>query len=308
MNAITHANARAGPAVPHRAPDPDAIRALYAETQADFFAWSSGGNMHFGYWERGMSPLAREAMLERLNQRAIGELRLESLAVPTPHVADLGCGAGATARAIARRPERPIVIAVTLVRESIALAQRLDRAAGLSLRIAYALCDLAETWMASATMDAAVAIESFCYAPGEDKSAAVREAARLLKPGARLVVVDGFLAREPPRGALGWIYRRWCECWAVPQLANLAAFERALRANGFEEVEVTDLFWHAAPSALHIPWVAMRHTVRELWKSRGHISTWRWRHIAASWLSLALGIARGRFRYCMVTATRARPN
>ena len=307
MNAIT-TRARDGPAatVPVRTPDHDAIRALYRQTQMDFGAWSGNYNMHFGYWERGMSPVAREPMLERLNELAIGELRLGSIVAPTAHVVDLGCGAGATARAIARRHERPIVIGVTLVRESIALAQRIDRAAGLSRRIAYALCDLAETWMASATMDAAVAIESFCYAPGGDKAAAVREAARLLKPGARLVVIDGFLTRDAPRGPLGWIYRRWCDCWAVPELARLDAFKRALWANGFEHVEARDLFWHVAPSAIHIPWVATRHTVRELWHNRGRLSAWRWRHIAASWLSIALGLARGSFRYCIVTATRRR--
>jgi len=36
------------------------------------------------------------------------------------------------------------------------------------------------------------------------------------------------------------------------------------------------------------------------------LSAWRWRHIAASWLSLPLGVARGTFRYCMVTARKAR--
>ncbi len=49
----------------------------------------------------------------------------------------------------------------------------------------------------------AYAIESSCHAPGADKDAFIREASRLLGPGARLVVADGFLknAQRPVLGA-----------------------------------------------------------------------------------------------------------
>jgi hypothetical protein len=59
-----------------------------------------------------------------------------------------------------------------------------------------------------------------------------------------------------------------------------------------------------APSAAHIPAVATLHTLRALWQGRGRLSPWRWRHIAASWLSMGLGLARGTFAYAMVTARR----
>jgi hypothetical protein len=51
--------------------------------------------------------------------------------------------------------------------------------------------------------------------------------------------------------------------------------------------------------------VATLHTIRALWESRGHLSAWRWKHIAASWLSILLGLSRGTFRYCMVTARKS---
>lgn len=303
MRALPLADVRAGPVVPaRRDPDHDAIRALYVATQEDFHRWSGGYNMHFGYWARGMNPFRREAMLERLNDEAIDALHVDPMA--PARVVDLGCGAGATARAFARRTFRPIAIGVTLVPQQIRLAMRLDREAGLSRRIAYALADLCDTWMAASTMDAAVAIESFCYAPGADKVAAVREAARLLKPGGRLVVIDGFLVGGEPRGLLGWIYRQWCACWSVPELAQLDEFRGALWDCDFGEVEVRDLFWRIAPSGAHIPWVATAHLARELWRHRGRLQAWQWRHIAASWLSIPLGLARGSFRYCMITATK----
>ena len=82
-------------------------------------------------------------------------------------------------------------------------------------------------------------------------------------------------------------------------------FRGALWDRGFEKVEVRDLFWRIAPSAVHIPWVATMHMLRELWRGGGKLEAWRWRHIAASWLSIPLGLARGTFRYCMVTATKS---
>jgi SAM-dependent methyltransferase len=303
MNATIHAPARSAAVTPQpRVPDLAAIRALYVATQEDYRRWSPAYNMHFGYWSWGMNPLRREPMLERLNEVAIEGLRLHASA--PMRIADLGCGAGATARALARHPVRPNVIAVTLVREQIELGKRLNREAGLSSRIAYVWSDLSSTWMASSTLDGAIAIESFCYAAGADKAQAIRETARLLRPGSRLVVVDGFLVRDTPRGLLGWIYRKWCDCWSIPELAQIDEFMSSLHANGFEQVEVRDLFWRIAPSAAHIPWVAATHMARELWRNRGRLSAWRWRHIAASWLSIALGLAHGRFRYCMVTATK----
>jgi cyclopropane fatty-acyl-phospholipid synthase-like methyltransferase len=303
MNAVKRLTAtiRAGPA-PNRAPDQDAIRAYFSQTQDDYRRWSNNWNMHFGYWARGMNPFDREAMVERMNVEASDALALDPAA--PAKIVDLGCGTGATARSIARRYKRVEITGVTIVHEQIQLGAKLNREAGLARRIGFVLSDYADTWLGDASQDAAIAIESFCYAPGAGKFAALREAARVLKPGAPLVVVDGFLARETPRGVLGWIYRRWCAGWSIPELATLDEFKRSLRAAGFVDVEVRDIFWNVAVSAAHIPWVASTHTVRELWTNRGRLSAWRWRHIGASWLSLLLGLAKGTFRYCIVTARK----
>jgi cyclopropane fatty-acyl-phospholipid synthase-like methyltransferase len=288
-----------------RAPDHDAIRAYYVAAQEDYRRWSPGYNMHFGYWAWGLNPFNREAMLERMNEEALAGLALPE--DKPSRVVDIGCGAGATSRAIARKYRRAEVTGVTLVHEQIMLGCRLNRQAGLARRIGYLLSDFSETWLGAGSQDAAIAIESLCYAAGPGKAAAIREAARMLAPGGRLVVVDGFLVKGSPTGLLGWIYRRWCDSWAIGELAQLAEFKRELAAAGFVDIEVRDLSARIAPSAAHIPWVATSHMVRELWIGRGRLSPWRWRHIAASWLSIPLGLALGSFRYCKVTARKESP-
>jgi SAM-dependent methyltransferase len=304
MNAISTAAVIASGTRPAKIPGSLDVRALFSEAQEDFRRWSPGYNMHFGWWEPGMDTFHREPMLEKTNEEVAAALALPANA--PSRVIDLGCGAASTSRTVARLHPRCDVTAVTIVPEQIALGSRLNRGAGLARRIAFMLSDFAGTWAGTSSQDAAFAIESFCYGEGAGKRPAVREAARLLKPGGRLVVVDGFLLREP-HGALGWVYRRWCASWAVGELARLDAFESALRDAGFEAIEVRDLFWKVAPSAAHIPLVATVHTLRELWKSRGRLSAWRWKHIAASWLSIAIGLARGTFRYAMVTARKRGP-
>ena len=292
----------APPRAPLPAPDADDIRSLFVEVQDDFERWSPGYNMHFGYWAPGMNPFDREAMLERMNVAAIATLLLPP-ASPAK-VIDLGCGAGATARTVARLFPRAEVTGVTLVHEQIELGVKLNRRAGLARRVGFVLSDFTDTWTGTASQDGAIAIESLCYAAGPGKDAAIREAARLLRPGARIAIVDGFLVGREPTGLLGWIYQTWCACWAIGELGRLEDVEGALWDAGFGEIEVRDLFWHVAPCAAHIPFVAALHTLRALWQSRGHLSPWRRRHIAASWLSIPLGLARGTVRYCLVTARK----
>ena len=81
--------------------------------------------------------------------------------------------------------------------------------------------------------DGIVAIESVCHAV--DKRPFMAEAYRLLAPGGRLVVADGFLA-APLAGRNRRRYRTMLDGMALTKLASLDEFADDLRAAGFASV------------------------------------------------------------------------
>ena len=280
----------------------------FTEVAVDYSAWSPSYNMHFGFWRAGLNPLRREGMLVEMN-RAVGRaLRLDEAPPAAGQrrcVVDMGCGAGATARTLVGDDASLYAVTITNVPVQNRIATRLDAAAGVADRMAHIEADYTRTGLPAAQADGAWALESACYAEGTGKADFVREAARLLKPGARLVVVDGFLLRRKPGRIARWLHRLWADSWAVPTLATREDFTAALRDNGFEDIAFTSLRWRVAPSALHIPVLATRFTLAELWKARGRLSPWRRKHIVASYCALALGMFWRDFDYGMVTARRS---
>ena len=286
--------------LPPGAASPNALRdlvTLYTCTDADYGIWSRDFNMHFGLCDAGMNPFDREAMLDRMNAYVACKLQ------DATQIVDLGCGTGATARALVRARPDTRVSGVTIVPAQIARGNALNAASGLSDSIQLTLADYSNTGLQTSAYDAAYAIESACHAPGPDKRPLLVEARRLLKPSGKLVIADCFLRR---RGPLPWTirpaYRAWCRSWAVPELACLDDMCAALRETGYADIEVEDVSWKVAPSVAHVPYVATRFLIAELWKSRGRITPWRRRHIVASWLSVLLGLCRGSFAYCLITA------
>lgn len=281
---------------------PTVTREYFSEVAHDYASWSPGYHMHFGYWRAVLNPLRREPMLEELNRVAARGLDLPP---GEPHcIVDLGCGATATARTLARDDPSLRIVAVTNVPAQLGIARELNASAGVTGRIACMLADYTATGLPTGQADGVIAIESACYASGSTKADFAREAARLLRPGARLVVIDGFLLRGTPGRWAARLHRLWADCWAVPSLARLQEFREELEHQGFQDVRIRSLRWRIAPSAMHIPVLATRYSLVELWKARGRLSPWRRRHIIASYCALLLGLLWRDFDYCEVIATR----
>ncbi len=279
------------------------ILRYYTEAGQDYAAWSRDFNMHFGYFRRGLNPLRREEMLREMTRQVLARLDLDT---DREHrLLDMGCGLGASSRFAAGAIPRWRIDGVTLVPRQVAQARRLARRQGVAARAKFYQADYTATPFATGSYHGVYAIESACHAPGLAKEGFAREAARLLAPGRRLAVADGFVkGRVPSSPLLAWCYRKVCANWALETFAEIGRFTGALERHGFEVLDVEDASWRIAPSVMHIPWVTARFLVKELIEERLKMNRVRWGHILACVLSPIVGMARRRFGYYLVTALR----
>jgi SAM-dependent methyltransferase len=279
------------------------LEQYYSEAGPDYAAWSKAFNMHFGFFRWGMNPFRREAMLEQMNREVLDRLCLDSN-LPAS-VVDLGCGLGATLRSLARWRPLARLTGITLVPWQVEQARSLNQASELANRISVQLGDYESTTIAPASYDGAYALESSCHAHYADKHAFLQEAHRLLKPGGRLVIADGFLRRgRLSSGFRERIYRKLCECWVIEELAQLDLFVRELERLGFHSIAVERLQLRVAPSVFHIPWVTLKFLLTDVVFGMRKMTRARWNNIIAPVLLPLVGYPGGPMSYCMVTATK----
>jgi SAM-dependent methyltransferase len=86
-----------------------------------------------------------------------------------------------------------------------------------------------------------------CHAP--DKPAFYQEAARLLRPGGRLVMADFVRARRPLDPTGERLLHEWLDGWAVPDLDTGEEQLHAAATAGLTDARVDDATAHIRPSA-----------------------------------------------------------
>ena len=144
---------------------------------------------------------------------------------------DMGCGVGGTVFGLAERWPRATLHGVTISSRQVARARALAAALGVGARCTFALADF-QADDVGRDFDVVVAIESFVHsdAPGRFFEAA----ARALRPGGMLIVVDDFLSA--PLDGLDARRRRlvrdFREGWRVPSVGTPEECEAAASSVG----------------------------------------------------------------------------
>lgn len=147
-------------------------------------------------------------------------------------VLDLGCGAGHTALAVA--PHAAEVVAVDLTPEMLGVAEALAQQRGAS-NISFRLADVAALPFEDASFDAVTSrVSAHHYA---EPAKAMAEAARVLRPGGALLLVDTMAPEDP---ALDTFYNG-VEILRDPSHVrnwSVSGWQRMLTAAGFASAEV----------------------------------------------------------------------
>lgn len=175
-----------------------------------------GEHVHHGLWESGHETVqqAAEALSDRVGER-LGFKAGDALV-------DIGCGYGGTARLFAARGAK-----VT----GFSLSARQLAAAEPAPNVALHLRDWLENGLAGEAFDGAYAIESSEHIA--DKAAFFREAARVLKPGARLVVCAWLASAEATPWQVRHLLRPICDEGRLPSMGTPAAYRGLAEAAGF---------------------------------------------------------------------------
>ncbi len=278
----------------------------YEEAGPDYAAWSPHFNMHFGFFRLGLNPFNREAMLEQMNREILHRLYLaDSPSSPQhPCILDMGCGLGATLRSFARHHPTADLHGVTLVPWQLEQGRRLNQSSAQAVGIHLSLGNYEHTRYPSESFDAVCAIESSCYGTGANKSCLIREAHRLLRPGGRFVVADGFIGPGKFRGPQQSIYRKLCDCWVVDTLGEIRAFTRELQHAGFDEIAIERIQSRVTPSVLHVPWVTIKFLLTSVVFGKRKMTRARWNNVLAPILLPFVGHPFGPLAYYIVSATR----
>ncbi|NQY05467.1 MAG: methyltransferase domain-containing protein [Flavobacteriaceae bacterium] len=272
---------------------------FYDEATEDYEFWSKDFNMHFGYFRMfKTNPLRRDSMLNEMNKQILSRLTLKS---EKNTLADLGCGMGGTMRyALTNYPYKSQhIFGVTLspfqVHEGNKLLQGLN---GLILEENYN-----NTSFKNNSIDGAYAIESFCH-DGHSNSS-FKEAYRILKPGAKLVVADAFLKKKPSELCYGsrFCYSQLCKGWNLKRLASIEILEKELSEIGFSNISIEDKSFRVAPSVFHVPFAITGFILRKLFR-RKPLKKESWNNLKGSLFALLSGLHMKSFGYYLITVTK----
>lgn len=215
----------------------------YDECHGDYKRiWGSERNFsfHYGFYRPHIRDSDQAA--DETNRELAGRAALR----PGDHVLDAGCGIGGTAIWMAEQlGVRSVGLNVQPMQ--LRMGERIVRERGLHGRVRLQHGDFQRMPFHDASFDAVLIVEAACHA--QDKAAVLRECARVLRPGGRLVLAEYLLLRRPRTAGEERMRRAWLEGWAIPHLFEAATLPGELERAGFCAVELEDTTARVLPDA-----------------------------------------------------------
>lgn len=223
--------------------DEQKIIEYYDSTEIDYkLLWDLNQSMavHLGYWDQKTRNLPQA--LQRENEILAEMAKIQK----SDRVLDAGCGVGGSAIFLAKKFGCRVV-GITLSQKQVESAIRNAKRHGVENLTAFHRMDFTRTSFGDEEFDLVWAIESVCHA--DDKKEFIREAFRILKRGGRLIVADGFAAKnyynEPGAAQM----QKWLNGWAVNFLETIRNFEGYLSEVGFKNISFSDVTKNVMPSS-----------------------------------------------------------
>jgi len=186
--------------------------------------------IHYGYWDEKVKSFPQSLL--RMN-----EIMMEAAAINTSDkVLDAGCGIGGSSIYLAEKIGCHVT-GISLSEKQINEAKRLSIEKKVEKEVEFKIMNYCDTNFPGESFDVVWGCESICYA--DDKEQFIKEAFRLLKPGGRLVVADGFVTDFANNDRS--IIRKWLDGWQVNYLESMDRFEAFMNTAGFKNIFSRDI-------------------------------------------------------------------
>jgi tocopherol O-methyltransferase len=211
-----------------------AVNEYYDHTNFDYKkVWHRGTSLayHFGYYSDDIHE--HEHALTNANHVLAGIAGIKH----GDRVLDAGCGLGGSSFWLAANRSAQVV-GITPVQRHVLAAGEIARHRSLDDQVSFHEADYANTSFQNDSFDVVWALESVCHAVS--KAAFYREAARLLRPGGRLVVAEYVRASRHLGAEADSLVREWLDGWSIPDIDTAEEHLVAAKRAGFADAQLDD--------------------------------------------------------------------
>ncbi len=270
----------------------------YAATENAYKdSWDLNNSLaiHYGYWDEKVKDFP--ASLLRMNEVMMEAAKIRS----TDKVLDAGCGIGGSSIFLAERIGCNVT-GISLSERQINNAKEQAKQKGLERKVSFELMNYGATSFPDESFDVVWGCESICYA--DDKEQFVKEAYRLLKPGGRIVVADGFVSEFKNNDHS--TIRNWLDGWQVNYLETMERFQSFMQSAGFKNISSKDISKFTAHSSRRLYKFYFLANLYLFWKTisfSNRATVMQKKNIAAC-KHQYFGMEKGLWRYGLIVGTK----